>query len=273
MEKEAVTVRQRKPVQMLLAFYGSMVVDQDTGPIPASLLLEILEGAGVAPATTRASLNRMASRGLLSRIKSGRSIAYGLTDAGAQVLREAAGRVNRERPFDPHGSGWTLVTFSVPEGQRTLRHRLRATLTWAGFAPLRDGLWVAPGAIDLDAALRPIHDELPAGMLTAFMAQELDGFGMGDAVGTAWDLESIRQAHEDFAAEWREPGTPDCEVPAMTHRTALVADWLALLRADPGLPPRYLDNDWPSDESTYLFRTLRKELEVPSNAELSARIG
>jgi len=266
-------VRQRKPVQMLLAFYGSMVVDQDTGPIPATLLLETLEGAGVAPATTRASLNRMASRGLLSRIKTGRSIAYELTDTGAQLLREAAGRVNRARPFDPLGSGWTLVTFSVPEGQRTLRHRLRATLTWAGFAPLRDGLWVAPGAVDLHAALHPLHEELPAGTLTAFIAQELEGFGMGDAVGAAWDLESIRRAHDDFAAEWREPSTPECEVPAMTHRTALVADWLALLRADPGLPPAYLGENWPSDGSTSLFRTLRTELEAPSNAELNSRIG
>lgn len=266
-------MRQRKPVQMLLAFYGSMVVDQDTGPIPAPLLLETLEGAGVAPATTRASLNRMASRGLLSRIKRGRGIAYGLTDAGAEVLREAAGRVNRSRPFDAHGSGWTLVTFSVPEGQRTLRHRLRATLTWAGFAPLRDGLWVAPGTVDLDAALHPLHGELPPGTLTAFIAQELDGFGMGDAVGTAWDLDSIRREHEEFAQEWREPGTPGCAVPAMTNRTALVADWLALLRADPGLPPAYLGENWPSEESTTIFRTLRQELEAPSNAELSARIG
>lgn len=266
-------MRQRKPVQMLLAFYGSMVVDQDTGPIPAPLLLETLEGAGVAPATTRASLNRMASRGLLTRIKRGRNIAYGLADAGAQVLREAAGRVNRERPFDPHGNGWTLVTFSVPEGQRTLRHRLRATLTWAGFAPLRDGLWVAPGEVDLDAALHPLHEELPPGTLTAFFAQELEGFGMGDAVGTAWDLENIRQAHIEFAQEWREPTTPDCDVPAITNRTALVADWLALLRADPGLPPAYLGDNWPSDESTTLFRTLRKDLEGPSNTELSARIG
>lgn len=266
-------MRQRKPVQMLLAFYGSMVVDQDTGPIPAPLLLETLEGAGVAPATTRASLNRMASRGLLTRIKRGRSIAYELADAGAEVLREAAGRVNRERPFDPQGGGWTLVTFSVPEGQRTLRHRLRATLTWASFAPLRDGLWVAPGTVDLDAALHPLQGELPPGTLTAFLAQELEGFGMGDAVGTAWDLEGIRREHVEFAQEWRQPHAPECDVPSITNRTALVADWLALLRADPGLPPAYLGENWPSEESTTIFRKLRNELEGPSNAELSARIG
>lgn len=263
----------RKPVQLLLAFYGDMVMDRLNGPIPAPLLLDVLSGAGVAPATTRATLNRLAHRGILTRVRKGRGIGYQLTDAGVEVLREAAGRVNRPRPFDAQGKGWTLVTFSVPEGQRTLRHRLRSTLTWAGFAPLRDGLWVAPGTVDLNSAMHRLQGSLPSGSLTAFLAHELEGFEMGASVRAAWDLEGIRALHHEFAQEWREPADNGGVTPALTTRTALVADWLALLRADPGLPHEYLDDAWPADDSTAIFRTRRRELETPSVKELETRLG
>ncbi len=265
-------MRPRKPIQLLLAFFGDFLFDHHADPMPAPVLLDILEGAGVAPATTRATLNRMAARGLLSRAKQGRGIAYGLTERGREVLKEASGRVNRPRPFDSQGEGWTLVTFSVPEGQRTLRHRLRATLTWAGFAPLRDGLWVAPGAVDLNAALQPLARDIPPGALTGFLAHELEGYEMGASISSAWDLESIRSAHESFANEWTDPEPPPSALPALTSRIVLIADWLALLRSDPGLPTEYLGEDWPADRSTETFRARRDELEGPSRTELASRI-
>jgi phenylacetic acid degradation operon negative regulatory protein len=260
----------RKPAQLLLAFYGEMVMDRDDQPVPASLLLDVLDGAGIAPATTRATLNRMAHRSMLTRVRTGRAIAYGLTKEGSEVLREAGMRVNRPRPFDPQGSGWTLVTFSVPEGQRQLRHRLRATLTWAGFAPLRDGLWVAPGEVDLSAALHPLARELPDGALTGFLAREAPNFAMGANVESAWQLGDIRAAHLAFAEDWREAPTPAGATPALTARTALVADWLALLRTDPGLPSGYLGADWPSDASTAIYRSRHTELAADSEQELLA---
>jgi len=262
----------RKPAQLLLAFYGDLVLSRVEEPIPASVILDVLDGAGVAPATTRATLTRMSDRGLLTGVRSGRAISYGLTREGTEVLREAAGRVHSEHPFEPQGSGWTLVTFSVPEGQRQLRHRLRATLTWAGFAPLRDGLWVAPGNIDLEAALHPLQDQLPPGSLTGFVAHEVPGFEMGASVEAAWQLDDIRAAHEDFGNEWRELPPSQGPTPALSLRTTLVADWLALLRADPGLPSRYLGPSWPADTSTSIFRSRQRELDEPSLQELASRL-
>lgn len=260
----------RKPAQLLLAFYGEMVMDRGDQAVPASLLLDVLDGAGIAPATTRATLNRMAHRSMLTRVRTGRAIAYGLTDDGAEVLREAGVRVNRPRPFDPQGSGWTLVTFSVPEGQRQLRHRLRATLTWAGFAPLRDGLWVAPGEVDLSSALHPLERELPDGVLTGFLAREASGFEMGANVESAWQLDDIRAAHLAFAHDWAARPDAQGSTPALTARTSLVADWLALLRTDPGLPSGYLGADWPSDASTAIYRARRSELTDASESEFTA---
>lgn len=267
-----IDMRTRKPAQLLLALFGELVVDRVDEPVPATLIIDVLDGADIAAPTTRATLGRMANREILEPVRRGREIGYLLTESGVEVLREAATRVNRDRPFDPQGNGWTLVTFSLPEKERQLRHRLRASLTWAGFAPLRDGLWVAPGEIDLAAALGPIHDELPPHTVTAFAARELPGFEMGASVESAWEIDRIRQEHEAFLGEWSAPAAPDCVTPALTMRTALIADWLSLLRADPGLPPQHLGADWPADTSIATFRQRRQELADESEREFATRL-
>ena len=94
------------------------------------------------------------------------------------MLREATERVRDPHPFHAPLGVWTFVTFSLPEELRSLRSRLRSTLTWEGFAPLRDGLWVAPGEIDLGAALEALRGDLPPGAILAFHGRELPGFPM-----------------------------------------------------------------------------------------------
>lgn len=264
-------MRSRAPKQLLLAFLGEFVLDRHSDPLRASVILEVLEGAGVAAPAARSTLDRMSSRGLLHRHRRGREIEFELTPEAEAVLREGGQRVRQSDPFTPHGGGWTLVTFTLPEGQRTLRHRLRATLTWAGFAPLRDGLWLAPGEVDMAAVLEPLQADLPAGALTAFRARELPGFSMAESVRAAWDVEAIRAAHLAFIETWGRAGATDGSPNPISARTMLVADWLALLRADPRLPREFMDPDWPADRSFAVYRARHDELDGPA-AEAFARL-
>jgi len=257
------SVLTRKPRQLLLAFFGEFVCDRYFEPLRASVLIGTLESAGVAASAVRTNLDRMVESGLLERRRLGREIGFELTSHGSEVLREASGRVNGPAPFEPQGEGWTLVTFTVPEHLRDLRHRLRATLTWSGFAVLRDGLWIAPGSVDLAAALEAIIPDLPPASVNAFSATELAGFPMAEAVRDAWDVERIRAAHREFIEHWeREDAAAD--LPAVTARTLLVADWLALLRADPRLPRQYMGDDWPADRSAELFTRRHREFAFPA---------
>jgi phenylacetic acid degradation operon negative regulatory protein len=266
------SARSRQPKQLVFAFLGEHILDVSEQPVRATVLIEVLEGAGVTPPATRATLDRMSRRGLLERVRLGREIAFGLTDVATEVLREATARVHAVRPFDPTGNGWTIVTFSLPEQQRTLRHRLRSVLTWAGFAPLRDGLWIAPGEVDLASALGPLGADLPPRAVTAFRATDVAGFPV--AVQAAWDVDSIRAEHEAFVGTWSGPpadlgtGVPS---PLSLH-TMLVADWLALLRADPRLPRDFLDDAWPADQSVAAYRARHAELSAASAAAFSALV-
>ncbi|MET8252467.1 PaaX family transcriptional regulator C-terminal domain-containing protein [Micromonospora sp. NPDC005197] len=259
----------RQPKQLLLAFFGEHVVDAATGPIRASALINVLEGADVAAPATRATLDRLVHSGILARSRSGRETLFSLTEHGAAVLREATYRVRGPRPFDPQGSGWTLVTFSIPEGQRMLRHRLRSTLTWEGFAPLRDGLWLAPGEVDLAGSLERLRQDLAPNTVVAFHARELAGFPIGESVRAAWDIEAIRRAHLAFIEVWDDLSALTMAPSALTVRTMLVADWLALLRADPRLPAEFMDAEWPAPRSVRTYRRVHDKLAEASAAEFA----
>lgn len=266
------SVLTRKPRQLLLAFFGEFVCDRYFEPLRTSVLLTVLEAAGVAAPAVRTNLDRMVASGLLERRRLGREIGFELTAHGSEVLREASGRVNGPAPFEPLGEGWTLVTFTLPEHLRDQRHRLRAALTWSGFGALRDGLWIAPGRVDLAAALGSLIPDLPPASVIAFSATELDGFPMADAVRVAWDVETIREAHHEFIAHWeREDAAAD--VSPVTARTLLVADWLALLRADPRLPRQYMGPDWPADRSFELFTRRHREFVFPAVRDFAGLVG
>jgi phenylacetic acid degradation operon negative regulatory protein len=265
-------VRSRQPKQLLLAFFGEHVFDDSTGPIRASALISVLEGAGVGAPATRATLDRLVHSDILARSKSGREIQFSLTEHGMAVLREATHRVRGPQPFDPQGEGWTLVTFSIPEGQRTLRHRLRSALTWEGFAPIRDGLWLAPGEVDLVGSLEPLRQDLPPNTVVAFHARELAGFPIGESVRTAWDIEAIRREHLAFIDIWGDPAAAELTPSALAARTMLVADWIALLRADPRLPRDFMDAQWPAARSAEVYRRMHETLAEDSAAEFAALV-
>lgn len=260
----------RRPEQLLLAFVGELVLDRGLGPVPTAVLVDVLAGLGVGEAATRATLARMARRGLLEPVREGRAVGWLLTAECERVLREAHGRVFAEDPFAPEGSGWTLVTFSVPERRRELRHRVRAELTWAGFGLLRDGLWIAPGEVAVPAPLAELaRDGLD---LVAFRATEVDGFSASRSVADAWALDEIRERHLAFQAEWATGGDPARAGDPVRAVTALVADWLALLRAAPRLPAEHLDADWPAAASVRAFRARHGELAGSARAELARRL-
>ncbi len=261
----------RTPKRLLFAFFGEHVLDQYRAPIRTAVLIQVLEQAGIAASATRATLDRLARSGFLARERRGRELLIRLTTTGEGVLREATARVRGPRPFDPHGAGWTLVTFSIPEDQRRVRHRLRATLAWEGFAPIRDGLWLAPGEVDLEASLVPMRPDLPDGAVVAFHARELATFPIADSVQAAWDIDAIRSAHLAFIEEWSSPDVADDAGPLATM-VMLVADWLALLRMDPRLPAHYMGEDWPASRSVEVYRRLRGRFAAQAGAEFRALV-
>ena len=106
----------------------------------------------------------MEQRGLIARERRGREIVVLPHRRGHRgAARGDRARARIRIPSMPPEGGWTLVTFSLPEDLRSLRQPPPSALTWEGFAPLRDGLWLAPGEIDLARRWKRCGRDLPAG--------------------------------------------------------------------------------------------------------------
>ena len=254
-----------RPQSLLLSFLGALVLDRDLPPLPSMVLLDLLADLGVAEAAGRATLKRMTQRGLFTRGQVGRTAEYALTPLAEDVLREATPRVTSPTPFEHPEGEWTLLSYSVPESRRDLRHRVRARLTWAGFGGLRDGLWIAPGTVDVAAVLGRSDLADVAGLADAFAARVLPGTDVDRLVHRAWDVRAVREAHVSFIEIW---GRPPRVAGSLAQLTLLGADWLSLLRTDPGLPAAHLGPDWPAATSAAVYRRVFDGLEPAARAAL-----
>lgn len=259
----------RRSQQLLLAFLGSVVLDRDLPPIGSRIFLEVLGDLGVAEAAGRATLARMARRGLLDRVQEGRTARFRLTPHAEGVLRQARSRVDSEAPFSHPEDEWTLLSYSMPEARRDLRHQIRARLTWAGFGGLRDGLWIAPGRVDMYEVFGGPQFAGLAKLAAAFAAAPLPGTRVDVLLRKAWDLDAIRAEHESFISTWQQDRNRR-ERP-LARLTLLGADWLQLLRTDPGLPVQRLEPDWPAPRSAALYRERFEALE-PEAADALQRM-
>jgi phenylacetic acid degradation operon negative regulatory protein len=254
-----------RPQSLLLGFLGSVVLDDELPPLPSVVLLDLLADLGVTEAAGRATLKRMTQRGLLHRGQVGRTAEYSLTSLAERVLRQADERVSSPAPFTHPSGEWTLLSYSVPESRRDLRHKVRSRLTWAGFGGLRDGLWIAPGTVDVAAVLAPDDLSEAAELADAFAARPLPGTDVDRLVRRAWDVDGLRSAHLRFVADW---SAPPRVTGSLAQRTLLAADWLALLRADPGLPAGQLGPDHPAAASAAVYQRVATALQPAAAAAL-----
>jgi phenylacetic acid degradation operon negative regulatory protein len=254
-----------RPQSLLLNFFGALVLDAGLPPLPSVTLLDLLADLGVAEAASRATLKRMTQRGLLTRGQVGRTAEYALTPLAEEVLRQARERVSAPSPFEHPEGEWTLLSYSVPENRRDLRHRVRSRLTWAGFGGLRDGLWIAPGTVDVRAVLGRSDLADAAGLADAFAARPLPGTDVDRLVHRAWDVPAVRSAHETFVRTWSRPPRVNG---SLAQLTLMGTDWLALLRTDPGLPAAQLGPDWPAAASAATYRRVSDGLEPAARAAL-----
>ena len=250
-----------KPQDLLLALGGALILDEYEEPLPTKVFLDALRPLGISDDATRSVLTRLTERGLLTRHQDGRVASYGLTARSRRILQEGRERVRAPEPFHQVSDDWTLLSFSLPETQRDIRNRLRSRLTWARFGCLRDGLWIAPGRVDLDS-ITTVGAEVEGLQMDGFVATAASGTDVARFVRRAWDLDALRWEHEEFLRRWDRPLPRDQDPLALF--TLLGAHWIRLLRVDPVLPDRHLGEDWPARRSAAVYRTVLAALEAPA---------
>jgi phenylacetic acid degradation operon negative regulatory protein len=230
------------PQHLLLTLLGDYWPGRSES-LPSAALVDLLAEFDVNPSGARAALSRLSTRGLLFGHKEGRNTYYHVADGFRQVL--PYGPVHARafaKPRQDWDGVWTLVAFTVPEGQRRVRPMLRSRLQSLGFAPLYDGLWVSPHppGKELDIAL----EVAPPQACTVARATELPS-RTRLAVSSAWSLDELGDSYVEFVRTFRpivrrlEQGTIE-STEALVNRTRANYQWWVFAVTDPDLPASLL---------------------------------
>lgn len=241
------------PQHLLVTLLGDYWLARDE-LLPSAALVSLIEEFGVSDAGARAALNRLGRRGLLESRKVGRRTFYGLNRSVAARVVAGSNRIMAFGVDESWDGVWTVITYSLSEDRRELRHVLRSRLRWLGFAPLYDGVWVSPTADE--GAATAMLTEVQVETATVFSAAQVGAGGRPPI--EAWDLVALRGTYDQFLDECRqllgllERGDTS-PTSALRARTAVMDSYRRFPGLDPQLPMELMPADWPRPTARRLF--------------------
>ncbi|MFC6093035.1 PaaX family transcriptional regulator C-terminal domain-containing protein [Saccharothrix lopnurensis] len=247
------TASEVRPQSLMLSFLGIHVLNQGIAVFSGSVI-DVFARVAVSEEAVRSTLGRMVKRELLTRYRSGRRVYFGLTPRSTAVLKDGEHRVWRRGAVNADWDGtWTMIGFSLPESWRSRRHDLRSRLVWGGFGPLQNGLWVAPGHVDVPALVGDLDLDDHLRVFTARTAEPTEA---DQVVHAAFDVPAIAARYHAFLDRWDHEAPLPEAVDDLARQLLLHTEWLQLVRQDPRLPTGHLPADWPAIRAEHAFHRL-----------------
>lgn len=226
------------------------------GWISISDLVGLMDDLGTPATRTRTGVLRLKQKGLLIPER-GTGIGYALNPEAIPMLARGDRRIFQVRQMG-EGDRWCVVSFSIPESHRDLRHQLRRRLQWIGCGVVSPALWICPDY--LTSEVEEILDGLDVRSRAVIFRTEAPraALPLADAVRTWWDLDALRAEHLAFQSEIDRLrlAEPMSDRDAFVSYVRLVDSWRVIPYIDPGLPASLLPADWPGQRSIDDFLTL-----------------
>lgn len=225
--------------------------------LPSRLLARCARLLGVTPSSAQSGLSRLTTRGLLAQRQQGTRSEYRLTPEAEQRMVRGMRQVADFRAARAWDRRWTCVCFSVPEGDRARRDRVRHSLKWRGFGHLPAGMWVS-ARVGLEEVRRLFAENAVSDYLAVRVdADELVGV---DPL-TAWDLDELARVYEPFLDAFGSLAR-DAESGSLAPADAFAANirvvdaWRASPWQDPDLPDELLPPGHGALAASELFQRL-----------------
>jgi len=243
-----------QPQHLLLTILGDFWYSRREC-LPTRALVTLLGEFGISHQGSRTAISRLVRRGLLECNRTRGRGGYQLTSYADWVLRDGLRRISQFGSSCKDWDGeWTLVTFSIPESQRQLRHMLRTRLRWLGFAPLYNGIWVSPW--DRADEVARLLSDLNIFSVSIFHAKLSES--SPDNPVSAWDLDALAHAFNEFIEEFaplleRVRAGDIGSAEALRKRTFVMDAWRRFPGIDPDLPVELLPDDFPRDRAYAVF--------------------
>jgi len=258
---------------LIFTLYGEYIAPRG-GSAWTGALLGLLAPLGVSERAARSTLSRMSQKGWLRSRRNGRHSRYEITARGQRIVQGGAVRIFEERRVSWDGL-WHIVAYSVPEGKRRLRSRLRTRLGWLGFGRLAPSTWVSPN--DRRQEVEADLEDLGARPYAVYFSRsQLYFIGNEEIVSRCWDLKGLNREYARFLKK-AEPAFEEARAAVQAGQPLAPAEcfrrrfWLTLAygqfpRRDPNLPEQLLPSDWLGSRAAEVFRAYHRLLRDPSEA-------
>ncbi|MFJ4046358.1 PaaX family transcriptional regulator C-terminal domain-containing protein [Microbacterium sp. NPDC089987] len=222
------------------------------GRISSAALVRLAGDLGIPAARARTAITRLKQRGLLLAAPDG---GYALNPAALPMLERGDRRIFAVRTMTA-GDEWLLVSATIPETRRDLRHQLRRRLQFLGAGAVAAGLWILPGHL-ADEAEQLLAELDARSYATLFRTSDpIPAEPLAGAAARWWDLDALRAEHERFLASFADLEQAE----PFAAYVRLIDSWRVLPYVDPGLPAALLPDDWPGERSVREFARLSRAL-------------
>ncbi|HEX2102275.1 MAG TPA: PaaX family transcriptional regulator C-terminal domain-containing protein [Solirubrobacteraceae bacterium] len=266
-----------RPRSLLMTFFGAFVRDLG-GWIAVADLIGLMADLDLDEQAVRSAVSRLKRRGVVVPERRAGAAGYRLTRAALAMLEAGDARIfERPRPAPADRRDWLLVSFSIPEAQRALRHRLRARLEWLGLGTVASAVWIGPAHVE--AEVRALVDEFGlAGRVELFRAEHAGFTPAPAALARWWDLDALGAEYRGYLDAWRprlrrwRRRRAPAPAEAFADYVRQLDAWRRIPFHDPGLPPAALPADWPGTAAWALFAELGERLHGPALRHVTARV-
>lgn len=255
---------------MVVSFLGA-VAHRLGSWMPIGGTVDLMTQAGLDAQSVRTAVFRLKRRGWLASESRSGVRGDALTETSLAALTAGDEIIWHARPPARLEDGWCIVSFSVPESDRTKRHQLRSALSSLGFGNVGSGVWIAPDRMRR-AAEQAIDDLGLLPRCAIFRGDYAGGEDLRDLLADSWDLEAIDDRYRTFLRVCSPLADRLDEIDgggfegqeAFVAYLRVVDHWRKLPYRDPGLPSEVLPPQWSAPAAGALFERLVDALQGPA---------
>lgn len=224
---------------LLFSIFGTYVL-----PAPRLVwsggLVQVLGDFGYSKAASRIALSRLVRKGFLAPTKEGRRVFFEMAPQLVALLQEGERRIFSFGRSEPESGPWTFLSYSIPEGMRGDRDRLRKRLAFLGFVSLNDGFWLSTRD-RVDAVRATIEQMGLEQYADVFVGLPADMDAASGIIARAWKDDELVRLYGEFLAAYEGHGEPRAllrlsDREAFVVRTSVIHAFRRFPRLDPEFP-------------------------------------
>lgn len=151
---------------------------------------------------------------------------------------------------------WRIISYEIPEKKRELRDRLRREMQGWGLGPWHRSFWLTPHPI-IETLRQLVSQKEEEKYIQAFEAQH--SFGDKEVlIEKVWQKTEIDKKYREMFKKWHDILSTDGE--KIDKFQKVIAEYINLLRLDPGLPVELIGEKWIGFEAFNIFKEIKSIL-------------